>query len=60
MKNNRIFNGTKLILLVIVTLAFPAAMRAQSTDMDAPTALTSNVITGEGDIPLAVEAICDL
>jgi len=30
-------------------MAFAVTSRAQSTDMDAPTALTSNVITGEGD-----------
>ncbi len=49
MKNNRNFNSLKLILLVILSLTFISATKAQSTDMDSPTALTTNVITGEGD-----------
>ncbi|MCA1623264.1 MAG: hypothetical protein LC768_04305 [Acidobacteria bacterium] len=49
MKNNRNFNALNLILLMILSLTFISATQAQSTDMDSPTALGSNVIEGEGD-----------
>jgi hypothetical protein len=34
---------------MILSLTFVSATQAQSTDMDSPTALTSNTIEGEGD-----------
>ncbi len=49
MKNNRNFNALNSILLMILSLTFISATQAQSNDMDSPTALTSNVIEGEGD-----------
>jgi hypothetical protein len=49
MKNNKNFYALNLILLAILSLTFARATQAQSTDMDSPTELTSNVITGEGD-----------
>jgi hypothetical protein len=49
MKNNARFYGIELLLLVIVSMALVVTSRAQSTDMDSPTAMTTNVITGEGD-----------
>lgn len=49
MKNNRNFNALNLILLMILSLTFISATQAQSNDMDSPTALTSNIIEGEGD-----------
>ncbi len=49
MKNNRNFYRLNLILLAVLSLTFARATQAQSTDMDSPTELTSNVITGEGD-----------
>jgi len=49
MKTKRNIYTLNLILLVILSLTFISATQAQSTDMDSPTALTSNVIEGEGD-----------
>ncbi len=49
MKNNRNINALNLILLMILSLTFISATQAQSTDMDNPTALTSNIIEGDGD-----------
>jgi len=49
MKNKTNTNALNLILLMILSLTFVSATQAQSTDMDSPTALTSNVIEGEGD-----------
>ncbi|MGI8638889.1 MAG: hypothetical protein ACR2MG_02930 [Pyrinomonadaceae bacterium] len=49
MKNNRNFYALNLILTTILSLTFGLTARAQSTDIDSPTALTSNVIEGEGD-----------
>ena len=47
MKNN--FYAINLIILAILSLTFRAETRAQSNDIDSPTALTSNVVEGEGD-----------
>ena len=49
MKTDKKFNALHLFLLMILSMTFAGAARAQSTDMDTPTALTSNVIDGEGD-----------
>lgn len=49
MKTNQKFNALNLILLLILSLTFISVTQAQSTDMDSPTMLTSNVIEGEGD-----------
>lgn len=49
MKNNKNFNALNLILLMILSLTFISATQAQSTDIDNPIVLTSNVIEGEGD-----------
>jgi hypothetical protein len=49
MKNKRNINALNLILLMILSLTLISATQAQSTDMDNPTALTSNIIEGEGD-----------
>ena len=49
MKNNTETKPISLILLMIVSLTFISSTRAQSTDIDNPTILTSNVVTGEGD-----------
>jgi len=45
----RNLRALNLILLMILSAAFTAALRAQSTDIDNPTVLTANVIEGEGD-----------
>ena len=49
MKNNTSFNTLSCVVLTILSLTFTIAAQAQSTDMDSPTALTSNIIEGEGD-----------
>ncbi|HUR97611.1 MAG TPA: hypothetical protein VMZ26_06025 [Pyrinomonadaceae bacterium] len=49
MKTNKKFNALNSTLLVILSLTFIGWAQAQSTDMDNPTAITSNVIDGEGD-----------
>jgi hypothetical protein len=49
MQKNRIVIGINLVLTVAVSLALGLAVDAQSNDIDQPTALTSNVIEGEGD-----------
>ncbi len=49
MKNKLNTYALNLILLAVLSLTFAGATQAQSTDMDSPTELTSNVITGEGD-----------
>ncbi len=48
MKNNRNINALNLILLTILSLTFFGDIaQAQSTDIDNPTVLTSNIIEGE-------------
>ncbi len=48
MKNNKNFNALNLILLTILSLTFFGdTAQAQSTDIDNPTVLTSNIIEGE-------------
>ncbi|MEP6704462.1 MAG: hypothetical protein ABJB34_06635 [Acidobacteriota bacterium] len=49
MITNKKFNALNLILLLILSLTFISVTQAQSTDIDSPTMLTSNVIEGEGD-----------
>jgi hypothetical protein len=49
MKNYRDRGVLNLVAVVVWCLMTVMAAGAQSTDMDSPTALTSNVITGEGD-----------
>ncbi len=49
MKNKRNTYALNLTALVILSLTFIGSEQAQSTDMDNPTALTSNIIEGEGD-----------
>lgn len=49
MKNNKKFHALNLILTAILALMLGLTAQAQSTDIDNPTPLTSNVITGEND-----------
>lgn len=42
-------NRFSLILMIVISLTFIEAASAQSTDIDNPTPVTSNVIEGEGD-----------
>ena len=49
MTMNKRYNSFNLALLMLVSLTFIGTAKAQSTDIDSPTALTSNVIDGEGD-----------
>ncbi len=49
MKNKLNTYALNLIALMILSLTLISATQAQSTDMDNPTALTSNIIEGEGD-----------
>ncbi len=49
MNKNRKRNSFILSLLMMISLTFIGAASAQSTDIDSPTMLTSNVIEGEGD-----------
>ncbi len=49
MKRNKNSNALTLVLLVILSLTFIGAASAQSADQDNPTALTTNIIEGEGD-----------
>lgn len=46
---NKKCSSFTLVLLMMISLTFIAAASAQSTDIDSPTMLTSNVIDGEGD-----------
>jgi hypothetical protein len=49
MKNYRYSNLLNLFAVVLCCLTAAVSAGAQSTDMDTPTPLTSNVINGEGD-----------
>lgn len=49
MRNNRNSNARNLVLLLILSLTLISVAQAQSTDIDNPTALTSNVIEGENE-----------
>lgn len=49
MKTKQKFYGLSLVLTAIMTLTFSLTAQAQSTDIDNPTPLSSNVIQGESD-----------
>jgi hypothetical protein len=49
MNTNKRFSVSILILATIISLTAIGVASAQSTDIDNPTALTSNVIEGDGD-----------
>src|SRR5215218_8120024 len=49
MKKYRKFYAIHLAVMAMLCLGSALAIHAQSTDIDSPTALTSNVIDGEGD-----------
>lgn len=49
MKTKQKFYGLSLVLTAIMTLTFSLTAQAQSTDIDNPTPLSSNVIQGENE-----------
>src|SRR5215210_4544225 len=49
MNTNKTYRAVSLVLLMLMSLVLIGTANAQSTDIDSPTALTSNVIDGEGD-----------
>lgn len=49
MKNKGNFYASNLIALMILSLTFVIAAKAQSNDIDNPTELTTKIVEGEGD-----------